>query len=193
MSAGKGFMLLLAGAALGMGAGAAIWFAPVEPVTATPGVSGSTSVVPLTAAPAPIVGAPAPDFSLGDLQDRTLELSSLRGRAVLLNFWATWCDPCREELPLLDRIAEKYPDTLSVIGVETGEPKEDVRSFTESLALTSITILSDPSFAVRDLYLVRGLPTSFFIDSKGTVYQIKIGSLESSEIDSILARMGVAP
>jgi thiol-disulfide isomerase/thioredoxin len=193
MSAGKGFVLLLAGAALGMGAGAAIWFAPVEPVTATPGVSGSTSVVPLTAAPAPIVGAPAPDFSLGDLQDRTLELSNLRGRAVLLNFWATWCDPCREELPLLDRIAEKYPDTLSVIGVETGEPKEDVRSFTESLALTSITILSDPSFAVRDLYLVRGLPTSFFIDSKGTVYQIKIGSLESSEIDSILARMGVAP
>jgi thiol-disulfide isomerase/thioredoxin len=193
MSAGKVFVLLLAGAALGIGAGAAIWFTPVAPVTATPRVAEGASVVPLTAAPAPIVGAPAPDFSLGDLRDGTLKLSSLRGRAVLLNFWATWCDPCREELPLLDRIAKKYPDTLRVIGVETGEPKDEVRSFTESLALTSIILLLDPSFAARDLYLVRGLPTSFFIDSNGAVYQIKIGSLESSELDSILARMGVAP
>jgi thiol-disulfide isomerase/thioredoxin len=146
---------------------------------------------PITAAPAPIVGAPAPDFSLDDLQSRTLELSSLRGKTVLINFWATWCDPCREELPLLDRIAGTYPETLRVIGVETGDPEDAVRSFLEPLALTNLTVVLDPTLTARDRYLVRGLPTSFFVDSNGTVRQIKIGALDSSEIDSILASMGV--
>jgi hypothetical protein len=80
-----------------------------------------------------------------------------------------------------------------VIGVETGEPESEVRSFAESLSLAWMTILLDPSFHARDLYLVRGLPTSFFIDSKGVIQRIKIGSLDAAEIDSILVQMGVAP
>jgi thiol-disulfide isomerase/thioredoxin len=191
MSAGKIFVLLLAGATLGAGAGAALWFAPGSPAPIPPLSSTARPNAAITAVPAPIVGAPAPGFSLGDLRGRSLALSSLRGRAVLLNFWATWCEPCREELPMLDGIARKYAENLSVIGVETGDPGDAVRSFTDPLALTSITILLDPSFAARDLYLVRGLPTSFFIDSGGTVRRIKIGTLDSAETDTILAGMGV--
>jgi cytochrome c biogenesis protein CcmG/thiol:disulfide interchange protein DsbE len=193
MSAGKVFVLILAGAALGVGAGAALWFAPPA-VGASAGPSAAAlPVVPITPAPAPIVGAPAPDFALSDLQARSVVLSSLRGRIVLINFWATWCDPCRAELPLLDRIARKHPDSLRVIGVETGDPEDAVRSFAEPLGLTALTVVSDPAYATRDLYLVRGLPTSFFVDSNGTVRRIKIGALDSSELDSILAGMGVAP
>jgi cytochrome c biogenesis protein CcmG, thiol:disulfide interchange protein DsbE len=192
MNAGKVFVLLLAGAALGAGIGAALWFAPASATGATPPSSTALPNAPITAAPAPVVGAPAPDFSLADLQGRTLTLSSLRGRTVLVNFWATWCDPCREELPLLDRIARKYPDALRVIGVETGDPADAVRSFAEPLGLTALTLVLDPAYAARDLYLVRGLPTSFFIDSGGAIRKIKIGALDSSEIDSILASMGVA-
>jgi cytochrome c biogenesis protein CcmG/thiol:disulfide interchange protein DsbE len=191
MSAGRIFVLLLAGATLGVGAGAALWFAPGSPASIPPLSSTARPNPAITAVPAPIVGAPAPGFSLGDLQGRLVALSSLRGKAVLLNFWATWCEPCREELPMLDGIARKYAETLSVIGVETGDPGDAVRSFTDPLALTSVTILLDPSFAARDLYLVRGLPTSFFIDSGGTVRRIKIGTLDSAETDTILAGMGV--
>jgi thiol-disulfide isomerase/thioredoxin len=191
MSAGKVFVLMLAGAALGVGAGAALWFAPASTTGTFSHPSTAMPNSPITAAPAPIVGAPAPDFSLADLQSRTLKLSSLRGKTVLINFWATWCDPCREELPLLDRIAGKYPNALRVIGVETGDPEDAVRSFLEPLALASITVVLDPALAARDRYLVRGLPTSFFVDSNGIVRQIKIGALDSSEIDTILASMGV--
>jgi thiol-disulfide isomerase/thioredoxin len=193
MSAGKVFVLILAGAALGVGAGAALWFAPGATAGTIAHPAAALPNPPITAAPAPVVGAPAPDFSLADLRDRTVELSSLRGKTVLINFWATWCDPCREELPLLDRIGRKYPETLRVIGVETGDPGDAVRSFIEPLALVSIIVALDPSYATRDLYLVRGLPTSFFIDPDGTVRQVKIGALDSSEIESILAGMGVDP
>jgi thiol-disulfide isomerase/thioredoxin len=193
MSAGKVFVLLLAGAALGVGAGAAFWFAPGSPAETSLRPAAALHRAAITAAPAPIVGAPAPDFTLSDLQDHPVKLSGLGHKIVLINFWATWCDPCREELPLLDRIAKKYENSLQVIAVETGEPKDEVRSFAESLSIASLTVLLDPSFAVRDLYLVRGLPTSFFIDADGIVHQIKIGALDSSEIDTILSRMGVAP
>ena len=192
MSAGKVFVLLLAGAALGVGAGAAFWFAPGSPAQTFSRPNAALPRTAITAAPAPIVGASAPDFTLTDLQDHSVKLSGLGPKAVLINFWATWCDPCREELPLLDRIAKKYENSLRVIAVETGEPEDAVRSFAESLSIASLTVLLDPSFAVRNLYLVRGLPTSFFIDANGTVGQIKIGALDSSEIDAILSRMGVA-
>jgi len=193
MSAGKVFVLLLLGAALGAGAGAAFWFAPGSSASPSPHPAEALPRAAITAAPAPIAGAPAPDFTLADLQDHPVTLSGLGRKAVLINFWATWCDPCKEELPLLDRIARNYENSLSVIAVETGEPKDEVRSFAESLSLASLTVLLDPSLAVRDLYLVRGLPTSFFIDASGTVQQVKIGALDSSEVDAILSRMGVVP
>ncbi len=193
MSAGKVFVLLLAGAALGVGAGAAFWLAPGASVETSSRPAGALPRAAITAAPAPIVGAPAPDFTLTDLQDHSVNLYSFGHKAVLINFWATWCDPCREELPVLDRIAKKYESSLSVIAVETGESKDDVRSFAESLSIVSLTVLLDPSLSVRRLYLVRGLPTSFFIDSSGIVQQVKIGALGSSEVDAILSRMGVVP
>jgi thiol-disulfide isomerase/thioredoxin len=193
VSAGKAFVLLILGAALGAGAGAALWFSPVSTVGVSSRPSSAVSSAPITAAPAPVVGAPAPDFSSRDLRDKPFNMASLRGTAVLLNFWATWCDPCREELPLLDGIQRKYPASLRVVGVETGEAESEVRSFAQSLSLNSMTVLLDPSFAARDLYLVRGLPTSYFIDTDGVVQHIKIGTLDAAEIDSILVQMGVAP
>jgi cytochrome c biogenesis protein CcmG/thiol:disulfide interchange protein DsbE len=183
--------ILVLGIALGAGAGAALWYAPNSPLPAA-----SASIVrttPLTGAPAPVVDSPAPDFSLRDLEGNPAALADMRGTAVILNFWATWCDPCREELPLLDRIARNYGGSLTVIAVETGEPIDEVRSFAKSLGLASIRVVPDPAGQLRDLYLVRGFPTTFFIDSAGIVRRIKIGTLESAEIESILSQMGVTP
>ena len=77
-----------------------------------------------------------------------------------------------------------------MICIDVGEPESAVRSFADPLQLSSIRILLDPAGEVRDLYLVRGYPTSFFIDSAGIIQRIKIGTLGSSEIEAILLKMG---
>jgi thiol-disulfide isomerase/thioredoxin len=185
--------LLLAGIVLGAGAGAALWYTPGAPAAFTPSAVSTMERTPLDAAPAAAVDAPAPGFSLQDLQGRKVALADLRGTAVIVNFWATWCGPCREELPLLDAAAGRYAGALSVLAVETGEPESEIRTYLEPLGLASLTVLLDPSSAVRDLYLVRGLPTTFFIDSGGIIRRIKIGTLDSAEIESALSNLGVTP
>ncbi len=181
--------LLVLGVALGAGTGVALWFLPGSSVpTSSP---SGVQTTPIAAAPAPVVDASAPGFALPDLEGQTVNLSDLRGTAVILNFWATWCEPCREELPLLNHIAQDHPGSLAVISVDVGEQEVDVRSYAESLDLTSIRVLLDPTGQVRDLYLVRGFPTTFFIDSTGVIQRIKLGTLESSEIEAILKKMGV--
>ena len=190
MRAFKLIGILALGVALGAGAGAALWYAPGGS-TSTP-VSTALRTTPLTAAPAPVVDAPAPDFSLPGLDGKPAALADLRGTTVILNFWATWCEPCREELPLLDRIARTHAGVLTVLAVETGEPVDEVRAFIDALGLERIRILMDPSGGIGDLYLVRGLPTTFFIDETGVIRRIKIGTLDSAEMESILSQMGVA-
>jgi thiol-disulfide isomerase/thioredoxin len=189
MRAVKLIGIFLLGVAAGAGAGAALWYAPnasaPSPIAPAPGTT------PLTAAPAPVVDAPAPDFSLPGLDGRTTALADLRGKTVVLNFWATWCDPCREELPLLEGIARTYADSLTVIAVETGEPAEEVLAFTDALGLKWIRVLTDPAGRTGDLYLVRGLPTTFFIDPTGMIRRIRIGTLNAAELESILKQMGV--
>jgi thiol-disulfide isomerase/thioredoxin len=181
--------ILLLAAALGAGAGAALWYAPGAPAS-TP-IASAIKTTPLTAAPAPVVDAPAPDFSLAGLDGNATALDELRGKTVILNFWATWCDPCREELPLLDRIARTYADSLTVIAVETGEPVEEVRAFADELGLEKIRVLTDPAGRIGAQYLVRGLPTTFFIDPTGMIRRIRIGTLSSTELESTLKQMGV--
>jgi cytochrome c biogenesis protein CcmG/thiol:disulfide interchange protein DsbE len=183
--------LVLVGTGLGAGLGLLLWFAPAAAPSADPAAVPRAGT--LTPAPAPVVGAPAPDFSLPDPAGKTAALSALRGTAVVVNFWATWCDPCRTELPLLDRIAAEHAGALVVLGVEAGDPEADVRAFAADLNLSALRILTDPAGRVRDLYLVRGLPTTFFVDGRGIVRRIKIGVLDSAEIESILKDLGVNP
>lgn len=183
--------LVLVGTVLGAGIGLLLWFAPAAPPSADP--AAAVRAATLSPAPAPVAGSPAPEFSLADLAGDPATLSALRGTAVIVNFWATWCDPCRTELPLLDRIAAGHAGTLAVLAVEAGEPVADVRSFAAELNLSALRILPDPAGRVRDLYIVRGLPTTFFVDGLGIVRRIKIGVLDSAEIESILKDLGVNP
>jgi thiol-disulfide isomerase/thioredoxin len=146
----------------------------------------------LTPAPAPIVGAPAPDFTLPGLDGLPVHLADLRGSVVILNFWATWCGPCREELPLLDRAAADNKN-LHVLAVESGESGDSVKTFLTTLPLPSVTVLTSPDSKVAWAYLVRGIPTTFFIDPDGTIQTIKTGALDPDELDSILRQMGGKP
>jgi thiol-disulfide isomerase/thioredoxin len=188
----KTLLLLLLGTALGVGVGLALWFAPSGfPAPAT--TTASMQRTPITPAPAPVVDAPAPDFSLSDLNGKSVRLSDLRGYSVIINFWASWCQSCKDELPLLDQTARDYSGTLRVLAVDTGESAAVIRSFIAPLSLTTLTVLSDPSSTVQNMYFILGLPTSFFLDTKGVIRNLKIGTIDSAELKSILLQMGVAP
>ncbi len=119
----------------------------------------------------PLTGRPrsaAPGYELPDLEGRNHRLEDLRGRIVLLNFWATWCGPCREELPALDQLASRHAeDGLVVVGISLDRAgREAVAGFLEGRGI-GFPVLLDPNSEVGDRYGVRFYPTSVVIDRQG--------------------------
>ena len=141
-------------------------------------------------APAPEIGKLAPDFELDTLDGQTLVLNQLKGKPVLLNFWATWCGPCIHEMPFLQQVYEDWPEeTLVLLAINIQESSSDVSQFMQSQGL-SFTVLLDSQAAVAQQYNVMGIPSTFFIDSDGVIQDIKIGSFQSrAEIEAILDQL----
>jgi len=134
-----------------------------------------------TAEPAPRLGSPAPDFTLENLNGEPVVLSAFRGQPVLLNFWASWCPPCRKEMPDLQRFASKYGDRVQLLGVNWGESDDDVRRF---LARYDVTY---PNLMDRDgrafvLYRLTGLPATFWLDEQGTIRGVWEGAMSEEDI-----------
>ncbi len=125
--------------------------------------------------PSPDIGHPAPDFELTTPNGETLRLSSLEGQVVVLNFWATWCPPCRAEIPALQGIYESS-DNVVVVGVNAQESRAEVQSFMQSLDADYPVVL-DTNGAVNRTYLVRALPTTYFIDERGVIVDVFGGPL----------------
>jgi len=133
----------------------------------------------------------APDFTLTDLDGNSVSLSDYSGTPVLINFWATWCPPCRSELPLIQQYQDKYGDEFVVLAVDGGETAEDVQSFVDAQGYT-MKFLLDPDFVVAELYQVRGFPTSLFIDANGAIQKVHIGELTEPMIIAYLEMIGIA-
>ena len=132
---------------------------------------------------APRVGNMAPDFQLPDLEGRTVSLSDFHGMPVLLNFWATWCGPCRAEMPFIQDVFEdkKFSEKgLVILAVNLGESRSKVEQFMETYGL-SFEVLLDTSQDVGQAYNIRGIPTTFFIDKDGIIKDIKIGAFSNTE------------
>jgi|CXWL01.1.fsa_nt_gi peroxiredoxin len=144
--------------------------------------SAVTDVGGGTPAPAPIVGSPAPDFTLKNIEDESITLSDLKGKPVLINFWATWCGPCRIEMPAIEAAYQAHKsEGFTVLAVDADEPKADVVDFADSLNLT-FEFLLDPGLAVNDLYRIRAYPSSFFIGRDGVVAAYQIGTMTESQL-----------
>ena len=133
---------------------------------------------------APAIGYAAPQFTLTALNGEEFDLSSLRGTPVVLNFWATWCPPCRAELPELQAASERYEGQVAIIGVNQAETAGAVAEAAEGIGLT-FPIPLDRSGSVSRLYGVRSLPTTFFIDRDGVIRQIQNGPVT----DAVLAQL----
>lgn len=202
-------------AAIAAGAAAAVWLLALRP-GAAPGVAdrqpGSPSgailseTAPLSspsgrAGPAPAasgavaagvpeVGRPAPDFTAPDLDGRPVRLSELRGKPVLINFWATWCPPCREEMPQIEAFYRRYRDQIEVLGVDVGETAEQVRAFLKDTPY-SWRFLLDTELKVADLYRVYGIPASYFIDKDGIIRGLYMGAMNADQLRAFARQAGV--
>ena len=134
----------------------------------------------------PGTGDIAPNFKLQNLSAETVQLSDFAGRAVILNFWATWCPPCRREMPLLDELQKAYGEKgLSVIGLDINEPPELVKSYVNAVGISYPIWVDAPSASpgfdsTQDIFSRFGgvgLPTTLFIDRAGVIRRIYVGEL----------------
>jgi len=141
-------------------------------------------------APAPEVGKLAPDFELNTLDGQSIALSQLKGTPVVVNFWATWCGPCRHEMPFLQQIYEDWPEeTLVLLTINIAESSSKVAQFMQSEGF-SFTVLLDSNANVAQKYNVMGIPSTFFIDKDGVIQKIKVGPFRSkAEIETILSQL----
>jgi peroxiredoxin len=131
----------------------------------------------------------APDFSLPDLTGRRVELSSYRGKVVLMDFWATWCDPCREEIPHFIELQEKYGgEGLQIIGVSMDDGPEPVRDFCQRFKINYPVVMGNAK--TGELYGgVLGLPIAFLIGRDGRITTRHIGATDISVLEKEIATL----
>lgn len=135
-----------------------------------------------------------PSFTAPDLDGRPVSLAALRGKVVIVNFWATWCPPCREEIPDLIALQKKYTDSLQIIGVaQDSGSLEDVRRFAAEHGMNYPTVLSTPE--IETLFPgVSALPTTFVLDREGRLAQKHVGMLNAARTElETRALAGIAP
>lgn len=135
------------------------------------------------------IGSTAPSFELADLDGDPVRLADQRGHPVIVNFWGSWCVPCREEFPLLeDALAAHASDGLVMIGIVYRDNAEAARSFMQSMGADWTTAM-DPGETVANEFGIFGAPETFFIDSEGTVVARQIGQLSATDLERHLARL----
>ena len=157
---------------------------PIATVTISlPPTASPTSRPTGSRAVPPRVGAEAFDFTLPDLAGDSVTLSDLRGKKVLLNFWATWCGPCRAEVPLLVRLNETYShNDLAILAVNMMEDTIRVERFAADYGM-SFPILLDSRGGISSSYFVRGIPTTILLDDQGVIRTVHVGMLTERVLD----------
>ncbi len=173
--------------ALCLAVGAAAVALRVDLGPGVPAASPGASVV--VVAGSPLLGRQAPDFTLSDLDGRPVSLSDYRGRPVIVNFWASWCGPCKIEFPIFRDARERYrADGLEILGVVHDDSAEAAAAFVEQEG-SEWPALLDPDDAAWSAYSGLALPTSFFIDREGVVRAVSFGPPLSGTLDDQLEKI----
>jgi peroxiredoxin len=132
----------------------------------------------------------APDFQLQGLDGEIKNLSEIQDKITIINFWATWCEPCKVEMTLFEKLYNSHEQELEIWGVNFDEPEERVQKFIEKYEV-SFPILLDPGGEVQALYRVRGYPTTYILDREGIVRFHHIGLLTENQLTGYLSQLGV--
>lgn len=130
----------------------------------------------------------APAFSLFDTNGKTISSTAFQGKVMLINFWATWCAPCREEMPTLDALQHEFKGKgLAIIGINIDNDLSPVKQFIKD-SKTKFLILHDPEMKIHDTYKVTSYPCTFLVDKKGVIQKYWLGPQEwnSDEFKKIL-------
>lgn len=149
------------------------------------GLVGGMLLLSTVAPPGARVGEPAPAFALADLDGNPISLAEMRGRPVVVNFWASWCGPCVEEFPLLREAAAAHPE-LAVVGIVYQDRSEAARAFMERME-AGWPAAMDPGGEVAAAYAIYGPPETFFIDREGMVAGRQIGQFSAADLERQLA------
>lgn len=153
---------------------------------------GASQAITLTAAPSgppPKIGREAPDFAIQALDGQTYRLSDFRGRPVWINFWASWCPPCRAENPDIQEVYEANKEKgLVVLGIAIGETPGTVKGYVQRAGLEYIVGL-DQGTDVAATYRIVGIPTHFFVDEDGILREWRIGSLSKKTMEKNVAEI----
>ena len=147
-----------------------------------------------TGTPTPVesalVGQPAPNFELVQLDgEGTTRLSSLRGRVVFVNFWATWCEPCRRELPAFEAFAEQHTGSSApiILALNIGETAETINNFLDEIDVDNLNVLLDSSFSVNAAYNVSFYPSTFVINPAGEIVDFHLGEITLENLNDYIA------
>lgn len=121
------------------------------------------------------LGKPAPDFELPNAQQQNLQLAAYKGKVVYLDFWASWCVPCRETFPFMNQLREKFASAgLEIVAVNIDTKRPDADKFLAQIP-AEFTVLFDPKRGVAKAYALKGLPTTFLIDRDGNLISTHLG------------------
>lgn len=132
---------------------------------------------------APSAGFLASDFTLVGLDGKNYQLSAFRGKPVILNIWATWCPPCRAEMPAFERVWQRYNrGDVMILAVNERESTAKIAQFKQQVANVTFPILLDSTSEVSRRYSVMGLPTTFFIDAEGRIQTVSMGGMDEATL-----------
>jgi cytochrome c biogenesis protein CcmG/thiol:disulfide interchange protein DsbE len=163
--------------------------APVPPTTPAQGGTAPTPN-PEPSSPKPVVGYLAPSIVGRDVfSGQTVALPSFKGQVVMLNFWATWCPPCKDEMPAMEQLRKLNPDLhILAVGADDNEGPEQLAAFAKSLGLGFSVVNDGGEGALK--YKVLGLPTTFFIDRDGTIRSSHLGPLTLADMKKQVTEAG---
>ncbi|OAB41051.1 TlpA family protein disulfide reductase [Paenibacillus antarcticus] len=136
-------------------------------------------------------GNMAPDFNLLSLDEKNVKLSDFTGKKVILNFWGTWCPPCRVEMPHMEKMYNHDGDNVVVLSVnltQTEKSESDVKAFVEDFGLT-FPVVMDTDGDVASTYQISAYPTSYFIDSQGIIREIFKGAINDEMMEKAISKM----
>ncbi|MED4206431.1 redoxin domain-containing protein [Neobacillus mesonae] len=133
------------------------------------------------------IGAKAPDFELKTLNGETVKLSDLKGKKVMLNFWATWCGPCKAEMPEMEEFFKSADKGIKILAVNI-DPQLDVKGFVDEYKIT-FPVLLDTEDAVNTKYQVISIPTTYFIDSNGIIQNKFVGTMKLDDMKDYTSKL----
>ena len=141
--------------------------------------------------PAPVIGTNAMPFDLKTLEGKSAGLESFRGKPLVINFFASWCDPCREEMPLINELAAKAGGNYQVLGIAVEDTRAAVTEYAKEAKLV-VPIALDLNSTVKRSYRIFGPPATFFVDGQGVIRDVVLGPITSSRLNEAIKKIGIS-